>query len=122
MTPLLKTMMELAAKAAGYDVTYEPGCLTFFRRDVQGRPIWNPLGDDGDSRRLQITLRLSLVANDHAMVCMHLQSGRSWAGRYDEHPSAEAAARMAVLRAASELRPENRQILVDAFRSKGGAA
>lgn len=70
MTPLLKAMMELAAKAAGYDVAYEAGYITFFRRDVNGRPIWNPLDDDGDSRRLQVDTGLTLARFDDAMVAM----------------------------------------------------
>jgi len=51
-----RELLELAAKAAGYDVVYESTYLTFFRQDVPGRPIWNPLNDDGDALRLAVKL------------------------------------------------------------------
>ena len=120
---LLKTMLELSAKQAGYEVRYEPGYLTFFRADVNGCPIWNPLSDDGDSRRLQVDTGLTLARFDDAMVAMHQPSGRSWAERHDAHPNSFAAARLAVLRAASELDRNNLPILKEAYlRGEGGAA
>jgi len=61
-----RELLELAAKAAGYDVVYESTYLTFFRQDVPGRPIWNPLNDDGDALRLtvKIPLTVSFVKRD----------------------------------------------------------
>jgi hypothetical protein len=53
-----RELLELAAKAAWYDVVYESTYLTFFRQNVPGRPIWNPLNDDGDALRLAVKLRL----------------------------------------------------------------
>ncbi len=120
--PLLKAMMELAAKAAGYDVAYHAG-YALFHHNVNGRPIWDPLDDDGDSRRLQVDTGLSLARFDDAMVAMHQPSGRSWAERHDAHPNSFAAARLAVLRAASELDRNNLPILKEAYRrGEGGAA
>jgi hypothetical protein len=53
-------LLQLAAKAAGYAVSYESRYLTFFRGDVIGRPVWDPLNDDGDALRLAVDLKMSI--------------------------------------------------------------
>jgi hypothetical protein len=125
---LLKAMLELAAKAAGYDVVWVVSWSAFRHRNPildagLERYLWDPENDDGDSRRLQVDTGLTLARFDDAMVAMHQPSGRSWAERHDAHPNSFAAARLAVLRAASELDRNNLPILKEAYlRGEGGAA
>lgn len=49
-----KELLEAAARAAGY------WSAEFKCADKLPRPGWNPLTDDGDSRRLQVKLRIHL--------------------------------------------------------------
>lgn len=67
-----KELLELAAKAAGYDVVYEGGYLTFFRRDESGRHIWNPLRDDGDIARLEAALEIDVEWSENGVVARAL--------------------------------------------------
>lgn len=62
-----RELLELAAKAVGlslYIEPWSPGCQFDEKRklysDMRGSVEWNPLTDDGDSRRLQAALRISL--------------------------------------------------------------
>lgn len=52
-----RELLELAAKAAGVKAkSKRDGAIRYFSHGVE----WNPLTDDGDSRRLQAALRISL--------------------------------------------------------------
>lgn len=101
-----RELLELAAKAAGYEFRWDQfkdGAGYARAREPGGGaafPIWAPINDDGDNRRLQVTLRLGLVPTE----------GGGWdAVRYDAESCAEtvlasdADPRMAVLRAAAEI-------------------
>jgi len=57
-----RELLELAAKAAGYDVAFWPsrndaGFECGFLHAVDGG-IWNPLTDDGDALRLAVKLQM----------------------------------------------------------------
>lgn len=97
-----REMLELAAKAAGYDIDYEEAYLTFFRRDVVGRPIWNPLHDDGDALRLAVKLKLQVRPNDYdTLVTARLPLRINAAETYGS--DCYAASRRAIVRAAAEI-------------------
>lgn len=95
-----RELLKLAAKAAGIadgDFFY----------DMERGKVWNPRDDDGDSRRLQVKLRLTVMFDDRDNV----QVSAADAGA--EHCKAfamesignnpDAAVRLAVLRAAAEI-------------------
>lgn len=94
-----RELLDLAAKAAGYDVGYENTYLTFFRQDVPGRPIWNPLNDDGDALRLAV--KLNLVVNRGVASSSEL---KVFATELDAaHFEPYAATRRAIVKAAAEI-------------------
>ena len=94
-----RELLELAASAAGYDVTYERGYLTFFRQDVVGRPVWNPLTDDGDALRLAVKLEIVIEPGDS------WSDAGGWSTVYhcDHNDDPYAATRRAIVRAAAEI-------------------
>ena len=94
-----RKLLELAAKAAWYDVVYESTYLTFFRQDVSGRPVWNPLNDDGDALRLAV--KLNLVVNRGLAFSSGL---KVFATELDAaHFEPYAATRRAIVKAAAEI-------------------
>ena len=121
-------LLELAAKAAGYDKVFEPlgvcdlsGSWTKYvknRQYINGREhltYWNPLTDDGDALRLAVTLQLT-VANEHVSAgvayCLDdrhanqypvVRSGTNQAEVIEED---YAATRRAIVRAAAEIGKE----------------
>ena len=91
-----RELLELAARAAGYDVTYEIGYLTFFRQDVVGRPVWNPLTDDGDALRLAVKLEINLSFSQDCAFGF-------WIGTPKDGEDLSSHARRAIVRAAAEI-------------------
>jgi hypothetical protein len=60
-----RELLELAAKAAGIDVYWNPRWNAFQREEPlrvssEDRHVWVPLSDDGDAFRLAMTLGLDL--------------------------------------------------------------
>lgn len=106
----IRELLELAAKAAGYNAKWCDFDGMDIRVGYQGGMClkdqdcyWNPYHDDGDSRRLEVRLTLSVIhsTGGAAMVMSH-DMGVS----ITETPSdgdSEAATRLAVLRAAAEI-------------------
>lgn len=74
-------MLELAAKAAGYEIEFvrNSGCFYRCEEDI-GREEWNPLDDDGDAFRLAIKLS----------ICMQFIPECDTAQAYQERDSGEA--------------------------------
>ena len=97
-----RELLELAAKAAWYDVVYDSTYLTFFRQNVPGRPIWNPLNDDGDALRLAVKLKLSVNIEERDQ---HEWSHIVWVGSVFEPLQSDpyAATRRAIVKAAAEI-------------------
>lgn len=101
-----RELLELAAKAAGYDgvrpATFGADCWMAL---IEGEwQPWNPLTDDGDALRLLTKLRLCLIPLD----------GGGWdVERYDEHGEGrtlaactkgnDAMVRECIVRAAAEI-------------------
>lgn len=116
-----RELLELAAKAAGLVVHAKNQA----GRDACGAgdvglwivnvsTCWNPLIDDGDSRWLQVELRLSVLMRDHRVEVISWPQPPMLLGFSDEHPpqvkawepygsDPRAAVRRAVLRAAAEI-------------------
>lgn len=92
-------LLELAAKAAGYESQgMEDGRMYLF--GIQDG--WNPLTDDGDALQLAVKLRMKIDLSDYGAAA-RIGTGR-WYG-YEEHiyGGIEAATRRAIVRAAAEL-------------------
>jgi len=103
-----RELLELAAKAADYDVTYETGYLTFFRQDIVGRPIWNPLTDDGDALRLAVKLKMDIRPSEELQT-IHIWSDvlDRWIKEfYGDTNDPYAATRRAIVRVAAEIGKE----------------
>jgi hypothetical protein len=105
-----RQLLELAAKAAGYDVAWNEHWAAFQHRnpapDAHGvmRHPWTPLTDDGDALRLAVKLGLCVEVDlcDDAtrvseteceLIAKHMH--------FDGGP--EAATRRAIVRAAAEI-------------------
>jgi hypothetical protein len=102
-------LLELAAKAAGA-VKTEQVYSTLTRSYIKhgyglNGFFWNPRDDDGDSRRLQVKLKIDLSFGTNYAMAYHIDSDSviSFVRDFDKDGSAESAARMAVLMVAAEI-------------------
>lgn len=90
-------LLELAAKAAGFDFRWELGFPetdgepTVFDEEGFGQ-YWNPLTDDGDALRLAVKLRLF----ERASHCREFESALNSEDEY-------AATRLAIVRASASI-------------------
>ena len=124
-----RELLELAAKAAGYKkyyshylgrdsfVTYEEAYYSDVKKcQVVGEKTmnWNPLTDDGDSRRLQVALSIDLRfgVSDNFGPYVHASTEVRRGDFIDFyecyqwvslHPGGDAAARSAVLEVAASI-------------------
>lgn len=55
-----KELLELAAKAAGYEYEVDNGCIFLLHHRNAARYEWRPLTDDGDGLRLAAKLSIGL--------------------------------------------------------------
>jgi hypothetical protein len=100
-----RELLELAAKAAGYELTQWPD-EDFLRAEVEPnwRPKWNPLADDGDALRLAVKLGMSVDVDEYE-TSTYAYAGPSprvyameiWNG------DTPASTRRAIVRAAAEI-------------------
>lgn len=94
-----RELLELAARAADEGIVFYGGCL----RAQTGRE-WNPLADDGDAFRLAVKLRIDVGFHDtngHVRAHPRHREILFTAEDYHAHPTIEAAARRAIVRAAA---------------------
>lgn len=99
---ITRETLELAAKAAGYEVSFDITCIPFFRRDVPGSPTWNPEHDDGDSARLRTELWIDVEYHRSRVWCLHDVAAVH--GIYSDHAGDKhAALRYATLMVAAEI-------------------
>lgn len=99
-----RELLELAAKAAGYQFEYEDtGALFVF---IPQAHEWNPLTDNGDAMRLAVKLGIALDWTTG-------EYGEAWANVADldnftepYHPDPYAATRRAIVRAAAAIGKE----------------
>ena len=96
-----RELLEMAAKAAGYDeLRWSMLRQCFFDR---GGVYWRPLDDDGDALRLAVKLQLQIRPNDYdVMVVARLPAHITVAEVFD-HKYPCAATRRAITRAAAEI-------------------
>ena len=97
-----RELLELAAKAAGYNVIYfdNPSLKRFIDSDGEE---WNPLTDDGDALRLAVKLELD-VAVWKSYVAVVGYDGLHAVEDVNDDPY--AATRRAIVRAAAEIGKE----------------
>jgi len=113
-----KELLELAAKAAGYEaygvsgLPSQKGGLVLY--GAHDKYSWNPLEDDGDALRLAVKLELICEyrrwANEAFVI--HHALGRWWAERRngtDEDATCRAMRRAITLAAAGIARPDAQQ-------------
>ena len=93
-----KELLELAAKAAGIELTEtEDG----FEADYDDSRIWNPLTDDGDALRLAVKLRMSYCYSEIGVYLDEPSDIATIAEDLNGDPY--AATRRAIVRAAAEI-------------------
>ena len=100
-----RELIQMAAKAIGYQVIDWYGDK-FPTHDGEKLIGWNPLSDDGDSRRLQIALGMNLyITNKYALAELISDSEEPAITRkeYCTEETKGAAARKAVVRVAAEI-------------------
>lgn len=100
-----KELLELAAKAAGYDwdknvakVRAERGLISLWIVNPM-KTAWNPLADDGDALRLAVKLRMSVRNTEIRSSVLTEFGGVSEPHKGDPY----AATRRAIVRAAAEI-------------------
>jgi len=100
-----RELLELAAKAAGYEVLASPG-FEIEIYDGEWRK-WNPLTDDGDALRLAVKLRLECMYEATELGPCHCQFWIAGEGfkQVTEHLNDDpyAATRRAITRAAAAI-------------------
>ena len=115
MTASEKELLELAAKAAGYDANLEFNCDYSLWNDCKCiQSTWNPLTDDGDALRLAVKLKLNIqleysptyhYAHSDEYECLEDMNGCCTKGA-DCNDDPYAATRRAIVRAAAEIGKE----------------
>lgn len=106
-----KELIELAAKAAGIEVRYQPVSHRFLYKKELQEPegfyfaYWNPLTDDGDALRLVVKLKMRIAIDSLPVGYVVVLSDDPL--RKDTHEPINddpyAATRRAIVRAAAEL-------------------
>ena len=92
-------LLELAAKAAGYEISKSPAGKLWVRFVVTSWDEWNPLEDDGDALRLAVKLRLDVMCHE---IGAHVDNELSYSSEVS-HNNPYAATRRAIVRAAAEI-------------------
>ena len=91
-----RELLELAAKAAGYEYAKNGGYIV-----VDGIPgNWNPLSDDGDALRLAVRLEMDVSLGLRGAV---IEQGHGHKVQDIDDDDPYAAARRAIVRAAAEI-------------------
>lgn len=102
MTPDTKTLLTLAAKAAGIDAMYFSEIDAFVSNGTPNNE-WTPDTDDGDSARLRTTLDVNVEFDGSGVIVRTVDE--EWAELYDNHNgNKNAALRWATLKLAAEIR------------------
>lgn len=98
-----RELLELAAKAAGYDVVWHHANQCFMITEGKLERRWNPLTDDGDCARMEEYLKLNVEwCGSHVMVTDSESSARC-SEHFISHRNDQAARRLASLRVAAEI-------------------
>lgn len=102
-----RELLELAAKAAGINYDWLPGCgdaLHLTNLDAT-RIYWNPLKDDADAFRLSTFLRLTVYHDELAVIVKHKRYSWEWMGEMvnEDNGDRNEAARRVIVRAAAAI-------------------
>lgn len=111
-----REMLELAAKAAGYEVTWSEkyDCAEIWTEGDKNKTFFNPLFDDGDSFRLRAKM-MAMVADegDCVYVCMmqypfpaveiRVPYERDLSGGYSSLVAVCKSTRIAIVKAAAQI-------------------
>lgn len=93
-----RELLELAAKAAGFEWRYEnDGRMSVFMYDRRW-VFWNPLADDGDAFRL--AMRLKLILEPNLSQCNDVTYSHFG---YSELPNVVDAMRAAIVQCAASI-------------------
>lgn len=113
-----KELLELAAKAAGYEIVGDADSMVVqhnrgmgafvVRNDRGGDSIWNPLTDDGDALRLAVKLNMVIDTDFNGGACAgnaDIDFSEPEYGYQEGKGKKEpyAATRRAIVRAAAEI-------------------
>jgi hypothetical protein len=100
-----RELLELAAKAAGYDFNWRGTTKQMSSIGKgQDQDWWNPLTDDGDALRLAVKLEIEYKVRCGATWVDWLIGERSVYLHHEKHGNdAYAATRRAIVRAAAEI-------------------
>ncbi|MGS0735527.1 hypothetical protein ACVBEG_02975 [Pseudomonas sp. GG8] len=100
-----RKLLEMAARAAGYDVSIAKGGGVWINDGSKVWPRWNALNDDGDALRLAVKLDISLRldGDEFTGIAHWRRDGRAnrVVGNYQAGNAAEA--RRLIVRAAAEI-------------------
>jgi hypothetical protein len=91
-----RELLELAAKAAGYEYLWNIDSLLI--RGLESR--WNPIADDGDALRLAVKLNLVVLSDRSGISAAH---GMYQCAKEVHGDDPYAATRRAIVRAAAEI-------------------
>ena len=93
-------LLEMAAKAAGYQCMPANGCIV-----VDGIPgNWNPLTDDGDALRLAVKCAIDISPDYDGTYAEAVIDGEPmWASGFASNGDLYAATRRAIVRVAAEI-------------------
>ena len=97
-----KALLDLAAKAAGIELSYGKVPYTSFDGLAKGWKDWNPLSDDGDALRLAVKLRIDVFYGPVSVVA-ELVGTPSLGIQMNCGDDPYAATRRAIVRAAAEI-------------------
>jgi len=95
-----KELLELAAKAANYELASTKDGYPLWRNGVG---VWNPLTDDGDALRLAVKLGLSIDPNTLGITVGNFRTLYKLACYESCGNDPYAATRRAIVRAAAEI-------------------
>ena len=103
-----RTLLEAAAKAAGFPITWSKDCFGNETGPWIHNSGWRPLSDDGDALRLAVKLRLRVCTPTTDTDCALVSNGNVVAYSEDELEEVTitdlyAATRRAIVRAAAEI-------------------
>ena len=104
-----RELLELAAKAAGYDFYWMTGAYWLKTDDPLRDALWNPLTDDGDALRLAVKLHIGVAIESYAVrAYTRIRNTANVAEYTNADYSVAEATRHAIVRAAAEIGKEQK--------------
>ncbi len=106
-----RELLEAAARAAGYAVSFKDGATPRWKPSAQVKRIfWNPIDEDGDAMRLAIDLRMQIdISIDGCRIYLSTSEKPIAGCSYSEVRDLYAATRLAIVRAAAAIDAQRRE-------------